>query len=259
MPSPSEHDRALHEIAGLLRSASSVLFVTGAGVSADSGLPTYRGIGGLYEGKSTEEGVPIEVALSGSMFRKRPEVSWRHIAAIERACRGAEPSAGHRAMALVERHIPRTWVLTQNVDGLHAAAGTRNLIEIHGTVRRLICSVCPAERNVRDYEGLPIPPSCAHCAGVERPDVVLFGEALPPKAVLIYERELRLGFDLVFSVGTTSVFPYIAEPVRLARKEGVPTIEINPGESEVSDLVSHRMRARASEVLPRIVALAFGR
>ncbi len=247
----------LDEVADLLRGARSVLFVTGAGVSADSGLPTYRGIGGLYEDQDTEEGIPIEVALSGAMFARRPEVSWRHIAAIERACRGAKPSAGHLAMAEVERRIERTWVLTQNVDGLHRDAGSNNVIEIHGTVRRLSCTACPSERTVTDYAGLGVPPRCGACSSVERPDVVLFGEMLPEAAVEVYARELERGFDLVFSVGTTSVFPYIAQPVVEARRRGRAAVEINPGESEVSGLVSHRVRERAADVLPEIVKRAF--
>ncbi len=251
-------DPSLEEVSALMREATSILFVTGAGVSADSGLPTYRGISGLYEGRETDEGLPIEVALSGAMFARRPDISWRHIAEIERACRGAKPSAGHMAIAAVEARVPRTWVLTQNVDGLHRDAGSRNVIEIHGTVRRLICTGCPGERDVVDYAALPIPPTCRACAAIERPNVVLFGEMLPIPAVEVYARELERGFDLVFSVGTTSVFPYIAEPVVAARRMGLPVVEINPGESEVSEIVSHRVRARAADVLPTIVRLAFG-
>ncbi len=252
-------DSTLKVIASELRNAGSVLFITGAGISADAGLPTYRGIGGLYEDGDTEEGVPIEVALSGAMFSRKPHVSWRHIAAIERACRGASPSAGHHAIAAVERHVPRAWVLTQNVDGLHRVAGSKQLIEIHGSVEKLLCPRCGDRRAVRNYEGLEIPPRCAKCGGIERPEVVLFGEALPSDALATYEREMRLGFDLVFSIGTTSLFPYIAAPVIEARRAGVPTVEINPGDSEVSRFVSYRLRERAMEVLPRLVEMAFDR
>lgn len=252
-------EERLRAIAAELRNAGSVLFITGAGLSADAGLPTYRGIGGLYAEGDTEEGVPIEVALSGAMFARKPHVSWRHIAAIERACRGARPSAGHLAIAEVERKIPRTWVLTQNVDGLHRAAGSKQVIEIHGSVEKLLCPKCGERRAVKDYAGLEIPPRCRRCGAIERPEVVLFGEALPDRALALYDREMQLGFDLVFSVGTTSLFPYIAAPVRQARREGVPTVEINPGDSEVSGIVTHRLRERAAEVLPRIVSTAFGR
>ncbi|NUO53461.1 MAG: NAD-dependent deacylase [Polyangiaceae bacterium] len=248
----------IDEVAALLRDAESVLFITGAGMSADSGLPTYRGIGGLYEDAATDDGVPIEVALSGPMFAKKPELTWRHIADIERACRGAEPNDGHRAIVEVEAKLPRTVVLTQNVDGLHRAAGTKALIEIHGTVHTLICTRCPARREVSDYSDLAPLPLCASCGAVERPDVVLFGEALPPAAVDRYVEELERGFDLVFSVGTTSVFPYIAEPMVLSRRLGLPAVEINPGETEVSAIASHRIRSGAAEALRAIVKRAFG-
>jgi NAD-dependent deacetylase len=246
------------EVAALLACAESVLFVTGAGMSADSGLPTYRGIGGLYQDRGTDDGIPIEVALSGRMFAAKPELTWRHIMDIERACRGAAPNPGHLAIVEVERRVERVCVLTQNVDGLHRAAGTENLIEIHGTVHRLVCTCCVAAREVADYAGLAALPRCSRCGAVERPDVVLFGEALPPRAVAHLVDELERGFDLVFSVGTTSVFPYIAEPVIAAHRSGRPAVEINPGETEVSDFATHRLRARAAEALPQIVREAFG-
>lgn len=232
-----------------LRSAESVLVITGAGISADSGLPTYRGIGGLYEGTETEDGVPIEVALSGAMMRRDPAVTWKHIAQIERSCRSAGPNEGHAALAWMEDHYARFWVLTQNVDGLHATAGTRNLIEIHGNVHRLICTGCGERTRVASYAGMEIPPRCRTCGALVRPEVVLFGEMLPAAEVSTLERELARGFDLVMSVGTTSVFPYIAGPVVDAHRRKKPTIEINPGRTEVSDIVSHRIPHRAATVL----------
>jgi len=229
--------------------AESILAITGAGMSADSGLPTYRGIGGLYEDAGTEDGVPIEVALSGSMLNRDPLVTWKHIARIEAACRGAGPNEGHRVLARWEKRVPRFAVLTQNVDGLHAAAGSSNVIEIHGDVHHLRCVDCPHRYVVADYASLTIPPSCERCGSLIRPDVVLFGEMLPSTAVARLERELVAGFDLVLSIGTTSVFPYIAGPVEIAASLGVPTIEINPGTTEVSHIVGHRLRASASAAL----------
>jgi NAD-dependent deacetylase len=116
--------------------ARSVLFITGAGISADSGLPTYRGIGGLYEEALTEEGFAIEEALSGDMLRERPEVCWRYIHQIERACRGATWNRAHEVLAMMERRYERSWVLTQNVDAFHRRAGSKNVIDIHGDTRR---------------------------------------------------------------------------------------------------------------------------
>ncbi|GHS84804.1 hypothetical protein AGMMS50293_31480 [Spirochaetia bacterium] len=112
---------AIREIAALLARARRVLFITGAGVSADSGLPTYRGLGGLYEHDLTEEGIPIEDALSGEMLRRRPEIPWKYMTPIEENCRNAGPNAAHRLMAKWERELPYVMVLTQNIDGLQDA------------------------------------------------------------------------------------------------------------------------------------------
>ncbi|HSW14144.1 MAG TPA: NAD-dependent deacylase [Solimonas sp.] len=243
----------LDRAAALLSGAGRVLAITGAGVSADSGLPTYRGIGGLYEDAATEDGLPIEEALSGEMMRRRPEVCWKYIHQIESSCRGARHNAAHEALAALQQRFAHFTVLTQNIDGFHADAGSRDVIEIHGNLRQLYCVTCGSERDVSDYTGLPIPPSCARCGGLERPRVVLFGEMLPEPALDRLQELLRDGVDAVLSIGTTSVFPYIAAPVLLARRQRVPSIEINPGSSEVSGLVDLRIRARAAEVLPALV------
>jgi NAD-dependent deacetylase len=242
----------LDSVAQVFERARSVLFVTGAGISADSGLPTYRGIGGLYETAITEEGFAIEEALSGDMLRERPEVCWKYIHQIERACRGATWNRAHEVLAMMERRYERTCVLTQNVDAFHRRAGSKNVIEIHGDVHRLSCSRCEFRDCVEDYSGLSIPPRCPRCGAIVRPDVVLFGEMLPRAAVAALQHELDRGFDLVVSIGTTSVFPYIAAPVVLARRAERDTVEINPGSTDVSHVVAHRMRNRAAVALDAI-------
>lgn len=255
-------DRALNgeavieEAGSLLRRARRVLVITGAGMSADSGLPTYRGIGGLYESEHTEDAVPIEVALSGQMLRAQPVLTWKYLMQVESACRGAKPNAGHIALARMANGYKRFTVLTQNIDGFHRDAGQDHLIEIHGNVHELFCSECQREWWVQDYAHLQPPPRCEDCRGAVRPRVVLFGEALPALAVERLEAALNEGVDLVMSIGTTSVFPYIAGPVIHAARMGVPTIEINPGESEVSSVVALRIAERAATVLPRLQALA---
>lgn len=248
---------ALVEQAGaLLRRARRVLVITGAGISADSGLPTYRGIGGLYERDLTEDDLPIEVALSGQMLRARPALTWKYLSQVECACRGAGPNAGHFALARMANGFRRFTVLTQNIDGFHRDAGQEHLIEIHGNVHELYCTECRREWWVRDYAHLRTPPRCDDCHGPVRPRVVLFGEQLPTGAIERLESTLDEGVDLVMTIGTTSVFPYIAGPVVQAARIGLPTIEINPGESEVSSVVSVRIPERAAVVLPRLQALA---
>ncbi len=230
-----------------------MLAITGAGISADSGLPTYRGIGGLYESDLTEDAMPIEVALSGEMMRRRPEVTWKYIHQIESACRDKRHNVAHEALASLQSRYQRFTVLTQNIDGFHRAAGSSDLIEIHGCVQELFCVQCGAQRRVDDYAGMRIPPSCEQCGALVRPRVVLFGEMLPAQAIERLYAVLGEGVDLVLSIGTTSVFPYIAGPVMEAARQGLPTVEINPGDTEVSHLVRYRLRERAAVVLPELL------
>jgi len=246
------------QVAGLLRTSSRVYVVTGAGVSADSGLPTYRGIGGLYTGGGTDEGIPIETAISGPMMARNPALPWKYLAQIERACRGARPNRAHEIIAAMQDRFD-VWVLTQNIDGLHHAAGSRQVIDIHGDLRRLYCTACGRREEVDDYSSLgALPPACPDCGALVRPDVVLFGERL---SSVKYDAMIGVweeSFDIVFSVGTTSVFAYIAQPVLYARRFGVPTVEINPGGSHVSHLVDYRIEAGAAETMELIWSMYNG-
>ena len=242
----------VERVATLVRNASRVLVLTGAGMSADSGLPTYRGVGGLYEDADTPDGLSIEEVLSGQMLRRDPALCWRYIAQIEQACRGAEAHEGHRALAELEGHLDVV-IVTQNVDGFHRDAGSSKVLEIHGTLRSLRCTICGDSRSLRSYEHLEIPPSCSACGGLVRPDVVLFGEALPSEVLYEWETQMGLGFDLVMSIGTSSLFPYIVQPVVAARQRGVPTVEINPGQSTISRMVDVHWQQRASVALSQLI------
>jgi len=231
--------------AGWLSRARRILIITGAGISAESGLPTYRGVGGLYQQVDTEDGLSIEDVLSGDVFQFQPELTWKYLAQIERACRGAKPNAAHRAICELQRSR-EVWVLTQNVDSLHRDAGTRNLIEIHGNLHELICIRCRWQTRVRDYAGLAIPPVCPDCGTLVRPAVVLFGELLPQAAVQTLHHQLQQGFDCIVSIGTTARLPYVAAPVLQARARGTPTIEINPTVTELSSIVDLHLSTGAS-------------
>jgi len=249
------HETSLREqaarIAARLDGKRRLLFITGAGLSAESGLPTYRGIGGLYANSDTEHGVPIEVALSGPMFRKKPELTWHHIAHIEQAVRGSQPSAAHALIARLEQRHDVV-VLTQNVDGLHRAAGSTRIIDIHGDCRELTCTRCSYRESPRDYAGLALPPRCPECNAIVRPDVVLFEEALPQNKLTQLAYELERGFDAVFSVGTSSLFPYIAAPVAEAAHMGTLSVEINPEDTPVSHLVDIKLACGAGRALTAI-------
>lgn len=247
----AELQRMAAEVADRLRTRSRILFITGAGLSAESGLPTYRGIGGLYANAHTEHGIPIEVALSGSVFRVRPEITWHYIALLERAVRSARPNRAHAVIAQLEaKH--EVVVLTQNVDGFHRAAGSTRVIDIHGDCHWLVCTRCDYRERRDDYVGLTIPPECPVCASVVRPEVVLFEEALPADKLRELQRELAHGFDAYFSVGTTSVFAYIAQPMIDAARRGLLTVEINPEPTEVSAIVAATFRCGAVRALQAI-------
>ena len=243
-----EMTSACREIARLLAGAQRVLFITGAGISADSGLPTYRGVGGLYNGEVTEDGLEIEDALSGECFAVRPDITWKYLAQIEHNCHGVQPNAAHHMIAALEQ-THQVVVLTQNIDGLHGQAGSTNLIEIHGTLEERFCPHCGTAANAADRQ---VPPRCRNCGGIVRPTVVLFGEQLPGAAIERLYDELETGFDMVFVIGTTAVFPYIAEPVLRAVRQGVPTVEINPAQTRLSASVSFHIPAGAAETLTAI-------
>ena len=166
------------------------MFVTGAGISAESGLPTYRGVSGLYnDGGSAleEDGMSIEECLSAVSFGEHPKLTWKYLLQIERACRGAQPSQAHVLLARAEQYIPRVAVFTQNVDGLHHRAGSKNVLSLHGNVHELVCSKCGATQIVETFAHLdqhaPIPPKCDTCGGIIRPAVVLFDEYLGDETV----------------------------------------------------------------------------
>ena len=245
-------------VADKLAAASQILFITGAGISADSGIPTYRGVGGLYEGDlPAEDGFAIEEILSGSMFARRPQLTWKYLWQIGAACAGAKPNAAHLAIAALENAKPNVWVLTQNVDGLHRAAGSRNLIEIHGHAFELFCTECHHPFEVGDLfddEGEPdLPPICDDCGGIVRPRVVLFEEQLPEQAIHKLYDLATMKLDIVISIGTSAMFPYIHEPIYLARQQSIPTVEINPCETTVSAMVDWRIPLGAADAMERIM------
>lgn len=244
----------LDEVAARLGRAQRVLFITGAGISADSGLPTYRGVSGLYNGEHTEDGLAIEDALSGQVFARRPDITWKYLAQIEETCRGAQPNAAHLAIAELERRLEHVTVFTQNVDGLHRLAGSQEVIEIHGNLQELVCTGCDFAEAVADLSGHQLPPLCPACGSVLRPQIVLFGEALPEAAMDRFLGALDDGFDMVFTIGTSGVFPYIAEPVVWAAQNGIPTVEINPLRTRLSSVVDHHLALGAAEAMTAIMA-----
>jgi len=248
----------VEQVVSLLRKAGRIFVVTGAGISADSGLPTYRGISGLYNDRPTDEGIAIETALSGSMLRENPALTWKYIRQIEETCRGKSYNRAHEVLAEMEAHFERICILTQNVDGFHHKAGSGNIIDIHGNLHDLFCISCPYRETVADYSAVVVPPQCPECGDMIRPDVVLFEEMLSFDKTQRLTEELQNGFDLVFSIGTTSVFPYIAQPVIMAYHGNIPAVEINPTHTVVSRMCHIKIAEKAAKTL-NAIWLAFRR
>jgi len=251
--------QVLARAAAALRAARRILVITGAGLSADSGLPTYRGLGGLYNGV-TSEGLPIETALSGPMLERDPALCWKYLAQLGEACLGAQPNAAHYAIAQLQQAKPECWVLTQNIDGYHRQAGSpdERLIEIHGQLAPLYCRACGAvSERLREILGQPLPPRCDVCNGILRPSVVLFEEMLPQRAIEALYQQVALGFDLVLVIGTTASFPYILQPIAETRAAGGFAIEINPLRSALSATMDVFFESGALEVMPELMSHIF--
>lgn len=232
--------------------------ITGAGISSESGIQTYRGQGGLYD--DPEAGARTIEALSGPTLRQDPDRTWRAVAAIARQGLAARPNPGHDALVTIERRVASFCLLTQNVDGLHARAGSRNVIEIHGNVDHAVCLACGARLpfSIDRYRDLQVAPQCADCGGTLRPDVVLFDEMLPLEPLARLHAEFLADLpELLIVVGTSALFPYIIEPVLHARRAHRLTVEINPEPTLISPLVEHALRGPAGVLLP-MIAQAMG-
>ena len=234
-----------------LRGAERVVALTGSGVSAESGVPTFReaqtGLWARFD--------PQELATPEA-FARDPRLVWEWYAWRRSLVAEAAPNAGHLALAQMERRVPHFALLTQNVDGLHQQAGSRNVKELHGNILRSKCSL---EGTVVEESAQPgeMPPLCPACGAPLRPDVVWFGEALPGEALAAASEAAR-GCDVFLSVGTSSlVYPAAALPFE-AIEEGAALVQINPQETPLSPYAAHLLRGRAGEVLPELVEAAFG-
>ncbi len=250
---PLNDERAVDSIVQAMSRARRLLFITGAGMSADSGLPTYRGRDGIYRTQqTTPHGLSIEQALSGPMLRTRPEITWHYLLELEKTSRHAAPNRGHHVLAEMDGYFDAVWILTQNVDGLHQRAGSRNVLDVHGSLHALECMRCGQQTTTPDYSKLTLPPRCSECEGPIRPQVVLFEEELPYDKLSRLWCEFSAGFDLIFSIGTSSMFEYIVEPVLVGRQMGITTVEINPETTPISSEVDIKIGAGAATVLASI-------
>lgn len=229
---------------GWIRACRSLCVLTGAGVSAESGVPTFRGADGLWKRRD-----PMSLATPEA-FAENPAEVWEWYQWRREKIRDCVPNAGHLALAAVEREKPDFLLVTQNVDGLHRAAGSRRIVEIHGSIWNVRCTACGAEREDRSrFETLP--PRCGACGGLLRPGVVWFGEMLPP-AASDAAMEMLSRCEVLIVAGTSALVAPASGYAAIAKRRGARVIEINPDETPVSGLCDAVFRARSAEALPAI-------
>jgi len=243
------HDsRGLEELRERLARARKVFVLTGAGISAESGIPTFRGPEGYWKKHAPEE------LASPAGFARDPKLVWEWYNHRRRLIAACEPNAAHRAVAAIESRVARFLLCTQNVDSLHQRAGSRNVVEIHGSIwRARPVDGGPAFEDRRLFEEAELPPRTAG-GQLLRPDVVWFGEALDPARFEQVDAFLAAGqTDLAFIVGTTAVFPYIQHWVWMCRRQGAVVVEINPTPCLPSELATHCFSGKAGEILPKLL------
>lgn len=234
-----------------LRTARRVAVLTGAGISAESGIPTFReaqtGLWAQYD--------PQELATPQA-FRRNPCLVWEWYAWRRQLVGQAEPNPGHLALAALARLTPQLTLITQNVDGLHQRAGSAAVIELHGNLTRFVCF---ERRHVASgwAESDDVPPRCAECGSWLRPDVVWFGESLPAEALRQAVVAAR-SCDVFLSVGTSALVQPAASLPLEAWQQGAMVVEINPNETPLTPYVSVYLAGRAGEVLPALLRAAWG-
>jgi NAD-dependent deacetylase len=225
----------------LIQSAHSIAVLTGAGVSAESGIPTFRGAGGYWRNLRFED------LATPQGFARNPKLVWEWYEERRRGIAQAKPNAGHYALRDLERTKPVFTLITQNVDGLHDLAGSTNIVKLHGDIWTVRCLSCGAERLDRS-QLTPLPPHCA-CGGMLRPGVVWFGEELPPGAMERAEDAVRAADVLIVAGTSAQVYP-AAGLIPMAKA----VIEINPEATPFSDRVAFSLRGTSAEILPQLLS-----
>jgi NAD-dependent deacetylase len=251
-PVDDDLEPSLDRAAALLRAARRVAVLTGAGVSAESGVPTFRDADGLWEGHAVED------VATPQAFRRDPRLVWQFYNARRANLRAVEPNAGHAALARLEERLgpAHCAVITQNVDGLHRRAGSRNVFELHGNLARTRCTGCGWVED-RGLEPLGDLPECPYCKALLRPDVVWFTEALPDDVWAAAKRAAER-CDCCLVVGTSAIVYPAAGLIGTARRGGRPVIECNLARTAASSFVDVRLFGPSGQVLPRLVERVLG-
>jgi NAD-dependent deacetylase len=227
-----------------LARARRVVVLTGAGISAESGVPTFRGADGLWRNfRATDLATP-------EAFGRDPVLVWEFYNWRRELLAPLSPNAAHRALVALEQRLPDFWLITQNIDGLHQAAGSRRMLELHGNIWRLRCTGC--SRITEDRRPLPARPVCAACGQWLRPDVVWFGEALDP-AILDQALAALAACQVLLIVGTSGNVQPAASMGLAAKRHGAVVAEINLEATPYSEVYDVSLLGKAGEILPRVV------
>lgn len=236
------------ELVERVRSAKHVLALTGAGISAESGVPTFRDAQtGLWAKYDAQELATHEA------FEQNPRLVWQWYAWRRQLVAQAEPNPGHHALVTLEQRLPGFTLVTQNVDGLHARAGSRDVVELHGNIAQDLC----VDERTPVHEPAPgdsVPPRCPRCGAFLRPGVVWFGESLPPRALQRAELAAR-SCDVVLSIGTSSLVQPAAGLPLLAKRHGALLVEVNPAPTPLTPHADQVLTGPAGQLLPELVAL----
>ena len=228
-----------------IRDARSIGVLTGAGISAESGIPTFRGVGGLWKSFRPEDLATPEA------FARDPRLVWEWYDFRRSLIAQAQPNPGHQALTQLEKQKVSFTLITQNVDGLHARAGSRNVLELHGSIWVLRCNSCGREWTDQSVP-LAIPPLCT-CGGMARPGVVWFGEMLP-EAMLEAALRATSACDVFLVVGTSAIVYPAAGLIPRAKASGARVIEINIEPTPCSTVVDSVLMGPSGKILPQIVS-----
>lgn len=236
------------QVKDIIENSRALTVLTGAGISAESGIPTFRGKEGLWKNYSPQQ------LASPEAFRNDPQMVWEWYDWRRDLISKAQPNAGHSALAVLEKEHENFTLITQNVDGLHSSAGSRNVVEIHGNIWEIRCTAC--SRTEKNYE-VPLsslPPRCSKCGEITRPNTVWFGEVIPmsviDRCIIAVEQA-----DAMLVIGTSGLVEPAASLGLMAKQSGKKVIEINPEPSVNTGFYDITIESKAGEILPLLYSI----
>ena len=237
---------SVETICGWMHESQRVAVLTGAGISAESGVPLFRGAGGLWQTHRPED------LATPQAFARDPQLVWEWYDWRRARVADAQPNPGHYALAELEQRVPDFTLITQNVDGLHDRAGSRNILRLHGDIWRLRCTHCGQESANTEVPLIELPPYCS-CGALLRPDIVWFGESLST-GVLQSAADAATRAQVFLTIGTSALVQPAASLPLMAQQSGARLVEINPQATPLSRHADINLVGPAGELLPELIA-----